>query len=358
MTIVHGVVTLCASSVLLGGAALGLGAIAIAPSPTADTSEVCATSGPLPRLTAAQAGNARTIAATAAARGGPQAELLALAVAITESNLLVLANPNDPSGNALPHQGVGSDHDSLGLFQQRPGWGSAAQRMDPVASTHLFLDALVKVPHWQSLPPAYVAQTVQRSAFTGTPSTANGGSSVVGGNYQAHVAEAAALANLIDADASLLDCGGTAGTALKPGGAGTHGLPEGYTIPAASAEARTAVAYTLAQLGKPYVWGGIGPNGFDCSGLTSQAWLHAGIPIGRVVSQQLDDGTATTVARLAPGDLVMVPGGLGSLAAPGHVGMYIGHGLVIAAPHTGDVVKVVTYTSFVSGGLSALRHIG
>ena len=96
----------------------------------------------------------------------------------------------------------------------------------------------------------------------------------------------------------------------------------------------------------------------DCSGLTQQAWRRAGISIGRVVGQQLRNGSPTAQHRLAPGDLVMTPGATGSLAAPGHVGMYIGHGLVINAPRTGDVVRVVSYKSFVSKGLSGLRHIG
>ena len=53
----------------------------------------------------------------------------------------------------------------------------------------------------------------------------------------------------------------------------------------------------------------------------------------------------------------MIPGSEGTLAAPGHVGMYIGHGLVLHAPRTGDVVRVVSYKSFVSEGVSGLRHI-
>ncbi|NMM32521.1 MAG: C40 family peptidase, partial [Phycicoccus sp.] len=63
-------------------------------------------------------------------------------------------------------------------------------------------------------------------------------------------------------------------------------------------------------------------------------------------------------SSLRPGDLVLIPGSDGSLASPGHLGMFIGEGLVIHAPHTGDVVKVVTFKSFTAEGISALRHIG
>jgi hypothetical protein len=114
---------------------------------------VCATSGPIAGISDAAAANGRVVAAVSVARGGDQAALIALMVGLTESGLRVLANPNDPAGNAFPHDGVGSDHASLGIFQQQPWWGTAAQRMEPVASTNLFLDRLLSLPHWQAAPP-------------------------------------------------------------------------------------------------------------------------------------------------------------------------------------------------------------
>jgi cell wall-associated NlpC family hydrolase len=69
------------------------------------------------------------------------------------------------------------------------------------------------------------------------------------------------------------------------------------------------------------------------------------------------DGTATTESRLTPGDLVPTPGSAGTLASPGHVVMFVGHGLVVEAPPTGDVVNVVTYASLTDRGVSTLRHI-
>ena len=68
-------------------------------------------------------------------------------------------------------------------------------------------------------------------------------------------------------------------------------------------------------------------------------------------------GIGTDASQLLPGDLVLTPGADGTLSDPQHVGMFIGHGLVVEAPQTGDVVKVVTFPSFVSDGLSGLRHI-
>lgn len=87
------------------------------------------------------------------------------------------------------------------------------------------------------------------------------------------------------------------------------------------------------------------------------AWADGGHALSRTTYSQIHDGTPTTAAQLSPGDLVLTPGSDGTLTAPGHVAMFIGEGLVVEAPHTGDVVNVVTYTSLSSAGVSALRHI-
>ncbi|WP_230208989.1 C40 family peptidase [Nostocoides sp. HKS02] len=317
----------------------------------------CTSTRPVRGLSQAQAANARTVVAVAAARGGDPAAHIALMVALAESNLLVLVNPHDPAGAAYTNQGVGYDHDSLGLFQQRPGWGTAAQRMDPATSTELFLDRLLATPAWSSLPPAYVAQLVQRSAYDGIPSPANHFSATVGANYLARQGQAALLLGQIQPAGQGPDCG-SGKEALAPGAEDTLGLPHDWTIPAfASRAAATTVQFALAQLGKPYQWGATGPDRYDCSGLTQAAWLRAGVSISRTTYDQMRDGVATDPAHLQPGDLVLTPGSDGSLAVPGHVGLYIGKGLVVVAPKTGDVVKVVTYGSFAGSGISALRHI-
>ncbi|MFF0297027.1 NlpC/P60 family protein [Kitasatospora sp. NPDC004614] len=101
-----------------------------------------------------------------------------------------------------------------------------------------------------------------------------------------------------------------------------------------SAMGRKAVQYALQQLGKDYVWGGAGPDVFDCSGLTSQAWLHAGKAIPRTSQEQWAQLKHVALNEMRPGDLVVYYGGAT------HIGMYIGGGLVVQAPRTGDVVKV------------------
>jgi cell wall-associated NlpC family hydrolase len=307
---------------------------------------VCSTSGPIAGIPDVAAANGRVVAAVAVARGGDQAALIALMAGLAESGLRVLSNPNDPAGAAFPSQGVGSDHASLGIFQQQPWWGTAAARMEPVASTNIFLDHLLAIPNWQATPPWQAAQTVQASAFAD------------GSNYHAQMDQAVSILNAVKADSATRKCGGS-GIGQPPSGpGGQYGLPAGYTLPAGtSPAAAAAVASALSELGRPYVFGASGPAAYDCSGLMVAAWAAAGHALSRTTYSQIHDGTPATAAQLDPGDLVLTPGSDGTLAAPGHVGMFIGEGLVVEAPHTGGVVRVVTYTSLAGAGVSALRHI-
>jgi peptidoglycan DL-endopeptidase CwlO len=106
--------------------------------------------------------------------------------------------------------------------------------------------------------------------------------------------------------------------------------------------ARAAVRWALAQLGDPYQWGATGPHTFDCSGLTSSAYRAAGVTIPRVSRAQWGAGPHVAVANLLPGDLVFYADNPADPATIHHVGMYIGNGLMVHAPHTGDVVRVAS----------------
>jgi peptidoglycan DL-endopeptidase CwlO len=118
------------------------------------------------------------------------------------------------------------------------------------------------------------------------------------------------------------------------GGASGNPAPVQYTGPT-STQAGKAVAFAYAQLGCPYVFGGTGPcrSGFDCSGLTSQAWAAAGVSIGRTTYDQWDLPHVSTSA-LQPGDIL-------EFAGESHVGIYVGGGYMIDAPHTGLNVEKV-----------------
>jgi cell wall-associated NlpC family hydrolase len=115
-----------------------------------------------------------------------------------------------------------------------------------------------------------------------------------------------------------------------------------YSGPA-SGRAAVAVRFAYAQLGKPYVYGAAGPDAYDCSGLTMRAWGAAGVALPHNAAAQQSMLRYVSAAEAQPGDLVF----FGSPAY--HVGIYIGGGRMIAAPHTGDVVKIEAVYGGVSG---------
>ena len=113
-----------------------------------------------------------------------------------------------------------------------------------------------------------------------------------------------------------------------------------------SAVAQRAVALAVSQKGVPYVFGGVTPNGFDCSGLCMWAYEGAGKSIPRTSEEQWAAGYLHVPwGQWAPGDLVFSQWP-GDQASPGHVVMYIGNGDTIAAPHTGKNVEVEPVDTF------------
>ncbi|MER5889370.1 C40 family peptidase [Streptomyces sp. NPDC001941] len=107
--------------------------------------------------------------------------------------------------------------------------------------------------------------------------------------------------------------------------------PSGTVVRHASAAA-VAVDVALAQRGKPYVWGATGPGSFDCSGLTQYAYRRAGIRLPRVTWDQLRAGRRVGLDSIRPGDLVFYRGAA-------HVGLYVGDGRIVHAPHPGAPVR-------------------
>jgi cell wall-associated NlpC family hydrolase len=116
--------------------------------------------------------------------------------------------------------------------------------------------------------------------------------------------------------------------------AGTLLFTPSGPLPAVLPETTKAMRLALAQMGKDYVWGGTGPDTFDCSGLMQWSWANAGISIPRVAADQQSWAIPVPISQVQPGDLVF----FGNPAH--HVGMYIGNGLMVEAPHTGAVVQL------------------
>lgn len=252
---------IAAPAIMLGVALAGAAVESASPATASVTACAAPTAGGKDQaasLSSVQVGNAQVIYDVSVSLGLPsQAAVIAIATAMQESTLI-----NLPYGTA----------DSLGLFQQRPsqGWGSPAQIMQPVYASTEFYDALVRVPGWQSLPLTVAAQDVQHSA------------------YPEAYAQWRPLAETLVAEFSgaAADCADDNGRGVPASGT-TH-LPTGFTLPAGTpTPVVTAIAYAVAQLGKPYIWGGTGPHGFDCSGLVYSSYRHHGVKLPRTTGEML-----------------------------------------------------------------------
>lgn len=266
-------------------------------------------------LTKEQAANARTIVAVGRDLKVPAyGWVIAVATAMQESNLV-----NVPYG----------DRDSVGLFQQRTAWGSAADRMDPATSARMFYTGgrqgqpgLLDIAGFDQMSVTDAAQAVQRSAFPGA------------------YAKWQSLAMQVVGEPTVLSAACYANAAfLSDGSAGGK-----------------AVTAALAEIGVPYSWGGgtvNGPSGgfgvgsgvvgFDCSSLVQYAWHQAGVGLPRLASAQ-----AAAVQRLPSDPKVWRAGDLVFLHTPGdppdyfhHVAMYDGQGGIVQAPRPGLTVEVV-----------------
>lgn len=221
------------------------------------------------------------------------------------------------------------DLDSLGLFQQRAGWGSASRRMDAATAARMFYaggrnaaPGLLQIPGWESMPLTMAAQAVQHSAFPDAYT-----------KWQR-------VAEQVVADPSVL-------SAVCTGGAGF--VSDG-------SQGATVFAAALRYLGTPYSWGGGGPNGpgpgfgtgantigFDCSSLVQYAWQQgAGLALPRVT-----DAQAGATAHLPPGaslragDLLFFHDPADPPGSYHHMGIYDGNGNMVHAPRTGKTVEVV-----------------
>jgi peptidoglycan DL-endopeptidase CwlO len=124
--------------------------------------------------------------------------------------------------------------------------------------------------------------------------------------------------------------GGGGGTVVDPGGSGRSSV----------------VAIAQRYLGVPYVWGGASPSGFDCSGLVMYCYAQIGIGLSHGATDQQRASTPVPLSALQPGDLVF----FGSAAYSHHVGIYVGGGSMIDAPHTGAVVRYDSISGAWIGG--------
>jgi cell wall-associated NlpC family hydrolase len=109
-----------------------------------------------------------------------------------------------------------------------------------------------------------------------------------------------------------------------------------------------AASIALGYLGVPYVWGGASPSGFDCSGLVMYVYAQLGISLPHYTVAQWNATVPISSSEMQPGDLVFFNG-------LGHVGIYIGNGQFVNAPHTGSVVRIDSLSRF--GGFDGARRV-
>jgi cell wall-associated NlpC family hydrolase len=245
----------------------------------------------------------------------PRAWVVALATAMQESRM------------GLAGTDVAVDHDSLGLFQQRPsqGWGTADQIRDPVYSTRTFLGRLLAIPAWQDMPVTRAAQTVQRSAFP------------------AAYAKWEPLASSLVSD--LAGVTGAIQSCTPESSGSTAAMPPGV--------ARTAIDTAVHETGKPYVWGAEGPASFDCSGLMQSAYAKAGVILPRTAREQYKAGSHVPIAQAQPGDLLFWGYDSHDPDTVHHVALYLGNGQIMEAQQTG-VPLGARPVRFTEGGLLPL----
>lgn len=384
------------------------------PGSLTDLNLIAVNGAALAGLTPAMTANAAVIYQVAQAKGlGDIGAEIGVSVALAESTLQNYANDGTSTLNDAmlhrqltdseravarqsmdyPHDTVGNNLDSIGLFQQRPmtGWGTPAELIDPAVASGKFYDALIgQVPNWQSMSPWIAAQTVQ-----GSPSGDGGiyrvkwtqAESIVAqirplissGHLASTTPTSVAAATGTVAPVALTsrtttvaaptsssaalgtDCqrtananGGMAGAPVVFNGNITINAPSGSsTVPLPQGPRGEFLKAVASKMGTEYVWGAAGPDVFDCSGLMSWGLTQAGVGIGRLTADDFWQ-TQTRIASGSeqPGDLVLFGARYGNSGMAGHIGVVIDsqQKLMMHTYTDGKPATVSRYDTWEAGG--------
>lgn len=165
--------------------------------------------------------------------------------------------------------------------------------------------------------------------------------------FQAQLAAAQATA------AQAVQAARLAAQAAATADIGSGSQPGVGVAPAATEVGRAALAEAVRQIGKPYVWGAVGADSFDCSGLTKWAYARAGVGLPRVAAEQWYAGAHISLGDLAAGDLLFWATDPANPATIHHVAIYAGNGQMVAAPHSGALVQLQPV--YLAGYIGAVR---
>ncbi|WP_433701459.1 NlpC/P60 family protein [Nocardiopsis sp. CA-288880] len=166
---------------------------------------------------------------------------------------------------------------------------------------------------------------------------------------EAESAQEEGEAALEEQAAVLESLGGVDPTAGAAGAAATGG-----DAGAVSGDVQAVLDFARAQIGKPYVWGGTGPDGYDCSGLVQAAWAQAGVSLPRTTYDQVNAGTRVSRDEVQPGDLLFFY----SESAPSHVGIYSGDGMMIHGSNPSKPLEEVSLAAYWDGVFSGAVRVG
>ncbi|WP_433392956.1 M23 family metallopeptidase [Micromonospora sp. KLBMP9576] len=278
----------------------------VLPSPSANPAESAADVSWNP----AQVGHVATIVRVGAEKNVPsKGWTVAVATAMQESTLRNLANSTVPESLNIPNEGVGRDHDSVGLFQQRPGWGTVAQRMTPDYAAGKFYDALVKVNGWEHMSLAEAAQAVQVSRYPDA--------------YAKWQSEAQRLAQLVRGQLGISCSGGATGEWRVPLPEGSYSVGDGWGAPRGN-RAHSGIDL-IAPTGTPVLAAAAGTvTSAECTSAYCDRPGNPDLPgCGLTVEIQHAGGMGTTYCHLvslsvAPGQAVDVGQEIGRVGSTGH----------------------------------------
>jgi len=213
-----------------------------------------------------------------------------------------------------------------GAFRKQAHELLAAEQGDLKAATHLKLAVEAAVAQQQ----AYVqASQSKRNSLASQLATQKAHVSALKSARQAALAaEAAAAAARAAAAAAASQQSSTQAPSWAPSSG------------ASATQGDIAANWALSQIGKPYQWGAAGPDAYDCSGLTMEAWAQAGVALLHYTGYQWEEGPHVPLDDLEPGDLLFYATDNSDPATIHHVGIYIGNGEMVDAPYTGAFVRI------------------